>query len=293
MPWPASDFQGRPDIIIRHGEVPPALESPVDGGCGWQTAPNAFLIGMGFTARCLILDGGRLIHIALGQDGKDSLACLIDSILAACLQMRGVLTMHASAVATAEGAVLIAGNVATGKSTLAAALVDRGYRLLADGIVGIAPGSDGMPLAQAGFPIMNLWALAMNTLDKSWREATGKPSRSGIVRYPVPARHFCGDPLALRAVYVLRSFHGTEDIVKPLSLPQAFSALLNCTFRLRFLKGLKQDGVHFRTTTTLAKQTPVYYLRRPGAVRMTPTALADQVIGHLGVRHEFCGKPRP
>ena len=198
-------------------------------------------------ARCLVSEGGRRIRLAVARDGGDALACLIDSVLAACLQMRGILTLHASAVATVEGAVLIAGQVATGKSTLAAALVDRGYPLLADGIVGVAPAGGDTPLALAGFPCVNLWDGAMNALDKSWRRAA--PARTGILRYPVPARHFHSDALPVRAIYVISNF-GTADevVVKPLAPARAFSSLLECTCRFRFPEGA---GIRRASTSAL------------------------------------------
>lgn len=293
LPWPvATAASGRPDVLIRLGEVPPTLESPADGRGCWQTAPDTFLIGMDGVGRCLVSEGGRQIRLALAREGGDALACLTDSILAACLQMRGVLTLHASAIATAEGAVLIAGNVAAGKSTLAAALVDRGYPLLADGIVGVVLGDGGAPLALAGFPSVKLWAGAMKKLDRSWRRAAGAPVRFGVVRYPVPARRFHGDALAVRAVYVLSNSGEGEIDVKTPAPVRAFSALVGCTFRLGFLKGLGQEAVHFRTLSSLVRCAPANYLKRPAAA-CEPAELAVRMSEHLSHKPNTPALARP
>ena len=281
LPWPAAASDGRPDVVIRLGEVPPALDSPVDGDGCWQTAPGAFLIGMAGAARCLVSEGGRRISLEMTRDGGDALVGIIDSVLAACLQMRGFLTLHASAVATAAGAALIVGRVAAGKSTLAAALVDRGYPLLADGIVGVVQDGGDDPLALAGFPSVNLWGSAIKVLDKPWRRAAAAAARPGIPRYPVPARRFHGDALVVRAVYVLANFDDHELVVKPLAPKRAFAALTGCTYRRGFLKGLGQEGMHFRVLPEVVRRAPVNALTLRWKAGAT-TAAAARIAESLG-----------
>jgi len=139
----------------------------------------------------------------LAQGGADAFACLLDAVLAACLQMRGILPLHASAIATAQGAVLFAGRVGAGKSTLAAALIDRGYALLADGIVGIGLDGGGTAVARPGFPRIRLWADAMRMLAPRWQRAAEAPFRPGIESYSVAPDRFHGADLAVHSVYVL------------------------------------------------------------------------------------------
>lgn len=278
LPWPASGRGGGPDVTIRLGEVPRTLVSPADEFGYWQAAPNAFLLSVDGIGRCLVSDGGRRIAVAPAGENGDAHICLLDSALAACLQMRGVLTLHASAVATAAGAVLFAGAAGVGKSSLAAALVDRGYSLLADEVAGIVPGGACPPRALGGFPQIRLWPQTTNGLDASWRN--GAPVRPGIENRAVPARRFHGGKLALHTVCFLSLTDGEDVLVEPLARGSAFTGLLNSTYRARQLHGLGQTLSHFHAMTAVVRRAAAKRVVRP-RVNCPPGALAARVAERL------------
>ncbi len=284
LPWPAAaPCPGdEADLSVCGGAVPQALASPADE-CGfWQTAPGALLLNAPGIARCLVCESGRLIRFDPAEDGGGgAVAAALESALAACLQMRGVLTLRASAVATAEGAAVLAGRAATGKSTLAAALADLGYPLLADGIVAVAVAGNGggAPRALPGFPSMRLQNRALKILDPSWQSAAA-PLRSGTKSRMVPARRFHGEAMPVRAVYLLNRKADAEIACKRLSQTQAFAALTAATCRLRFLRGLGAERGHFRAVASVAKRAPVERLTWPAAACAPPTA-ADWMAQRL------------
>ncbi len=280
LPWPAAAPGGEPDVAIRRGAVPPTLGSPVDERGCWQAKPGAYLLAVDGASRWLATEGGRQVRVAPASTGGDIGVHLLDSVLAACLQMRGILTLHASAIATAEGAVLFVGSVGIGKSTLAAALVDRGYSLLADGIVGVVVDGGGMPMALGGFPLIRLWADAIDALDESWGQDAGAPIRPGIENYPVPARRFRAEACAVRTVYVLSSTADTEVVIEPLPPVRAVAALIRNTFRLRHLRGLGEQDNHLLAVAAVSRQAETAHLVRPGA-HCPPAALAARVAERL------------
>jgi hypothetical protein len=63
-----------------------------------------------------------------------------------CFLARGDIPLQAAAVETAAGAVVLAGPTRSGKSTLAAAALGRGWRVLSDDLTCIRPGSPSMVL---------------------------------------------------------------------------------------------------------------------------------------------------
>lgn len=280
LPWPSGPLRGKPDVSILRGTVPRSLASAVDKCAYWQTAPDALLLDVDKVARCLVFDRGRRVRVALAQGGGDAIVCLVDSILAACLQMRGILALHGSAIATAEGAVLFVGPVGAGKSTLSAALIDRGYSLLADGIVGIVAAEAGAPLALAGFPSVRLWPEALRDLDQQWRRSAGAPLRPGVELCAIPARRFHDDALVVRAVYVLSSVEVPETAVKPLAPVQGFAALAENTYRFRFLRGLGREASHFRAVSALVRHAGVSRLLRP-KIDCLPATLAASLADRL------------
>ena len=67
-------------------------------------------------------------------------------MFAALLQQRGVVTPHAGAIGAGAGAVLFADRSGSGKSSLIAALVKRGYAMLADNVTGVVLDGGGRPV---------------------------------------------------------------------------------------------------------------------------------------------------
>lgn len=81
---------------------------------------------------------------------------LLGTVLAYWLERRGVVALHASA-ATIDGcAVGFAGLNGGGKTSLAASLFARGYRLLTDDILAVTLDAGG-PVAHSGYPQMRMW----------------------------------------------------------------------------------------------------------------------------------------
>lgn len=277
LPFLPGDAEPAPDVAIRFGEVPPALPAPADAFGTWQTGPGVFLLNVDGVARYLATDGRAIAIDPAGGSEHDIVVFLVGSVLGALLHQRGILPLHASAVETDAGAVLFLGQSGAGKSTLLAALLDRGYAMLADDVAGVVL-AGGRPAALSAFPGTRLWTSALDALD--WREHTHGRVREGMEKYLVPVEQFRTAPQAVRAAYVLRS-HNREGIeLEAMNVSTAFGSLVRHTYRRKFPRGLGRQASHFRLATTVAKQVPVARVTRPShPVRLT--ALADRIETHL------------
>ncbi len=89
----------------------------------------------------------------LTQD--DALVYLLGFVLSFVLRLRGVVCLHASAVAIGDRAVAFIGEPGAGKSTTAAAFAAAGYPVLTDDVLALNL-SQPAPLAQPGLQRMNL-----------------------------------------------------------------------------------------------------------------------------------------
>ena len=89
----------------------------------------------------------------LTQD--DALVYLLGFVLSFVLRLRGVVCLHASAVAIGDRAVAFIGEPGAGKSTTAAAFAAAGYPVLTDDLLALHL-SPPAPLAQPGLQRMNL-----------------------------------------------------------------------------------------------------------------------------------------
>ena len=270
-----------PDVTVRIGRTPRRIGGargalPRRAGGRWEAAPGAFLRHMGGVARYFVTGGCDILVEPLGHD-RDVAAVLTGSIFAALLQQRGVVPFHASAVATEAGAVLFAGSSGAGKSSLLAALLARGYPMLADDVTAVAPDGSGRPEALPAFPRLRLCADALDM--PGWRARARDQVYEGVEKYSFPVERFRGEPLAVRAVYVLAARDRDGIEIEASAPAAAFQWLCTYTYRRRYLAALGQRR-HFRTAVAVAKQAPVFRVARPSRP-FRPDALADRIDAHL------------
>ena len=274
LPLPLASPTADTEVDIRIGAVPDTLPKPRVRRGAWEAAPGVFLMVVDAVARYLVRDG-REITVQPARDGDASVsAFLLGSVLAACLKQRGILTLHASAIATDSGAVLFAGHSGSGKSTLLAALLDRGHEMLCDDVVGIVPNGGGHPVALPAYPRLRLWADAVESL--GWNSRVQGRVREGMEKYLAPAPRFREAPITVRGVFTL--MHHNKDGFRIDAPPRgaAFEQLLGRIYRKRYAHGLGQGRAQFRALVALAGRAPVARLVQP-VWRSPIYALADEV----------------
>jgi hypothetical protein len=94
---------------------------------------------------------------------EDVATYLLGPVLGLLLRLRGVPSLHASAVAFGGRAVAFVGSEGAGKSTTAAALADRGHAVISDDIVALMD-RDGSFYVLPAYPYLSLWPESVNML---------------------------------------------------------------------------------------------------------------------------------
>lgn len=271
---------GRPDVVVRFGEVPASLPPPAKGSGLWQAAPGAFLLRVAGLAHFYVRNGREILIAADGGDDRAIVACLTGPVVAALLQQRQVATLHGGALELpgGAGAAVFLGGTAVGKSSLLAALNDRGYALLADGLTG-AVLTGGRPVVLPAFPALRLWADALDQLD--WWERPIVRMREQLEKYEVRVRRFRATPARLRACYVLQGGRSEEVSVEALPSVEALRGVIRHGYRNSFLHGAKLGAGSFLTLSRMVRQAPTFRVARAlEPFRIDP--LADAVESHLG-----------
>ncbi|WP_051743984.1 hypothetical protein [Sphingobium sp. DC-2] len=145
---PAPD--GAPaDVEIVRAPVPHP-----DGGptvIGLSIGTQGAIIAVRDIGRYRIADGARIeIDADPGASERNTRLFLLGSAMGALLHQRRMLPLHANAIDMGGYAIAVAGPSKAGKSTLAAAFLDRGYRLLSDDICVATRNGNGGFGAQPG-----------------------------------------------------------------------------------------------------------------------------------------------
>jgi hypothetical protein len=232
----------------------------------WQIADGALL-------RMEYFDG---IQFWLDREGKtiwalwpeklsieDTATYLLGPVLGLLLRLRGVVCLHASAVAFGNCAVAFAGSEGAGKSTTAAALARRGHAVISDDIVAITE-RDGAFFVLPAYPYLSLWPESVNILygpDKilprlspNWekRQLSLAENRLRFEEHPLP----------LAATFLLgeRSADASAPFVETLSPQESLVLLVTNSYATNVLdKGMRAR--EFELLGRLVTAVPVWRLR--------------------------------
>ena len=180
-------------------------------------------------------------------------------IMGFTLRRRGVTALHASAVSLAEGAVVLCGESAAGKSTTAAALALRGLPVLSDDITALREDDCNFHV-EPGYPCVCLWpaavqelfgaADALPRLTSSWEKCFLPLDgiRASFERRRRP----------LLAIYLLAPSAMSVEAprIEKISSREAFLALVQNTY-MNWLLERKQRAMEFDLLTRLVSKIPV------------------------------------
>jgi len=202
---------------------------------------------------------------------QDLRTFLLGSAVGALLIQRGMLVLHGNALEKHGRAIVCLGHSGDGKSTLAYALMQRGWRLLADDLVAITP--DGLVLP--GIPRIKLWHDAARAF--ALDPAALAPIRQGMHKYLLMGEEIrrADQPTPLTALYRIRqqrpndppASEGDDAPIQPMRSQQAITLMLrNQAFRPRFVRGLGQEGPNFMALARLQRTVPVAVLTLPWGI---------------------------
>lgn len=214
---------GPADLRLWIGSVPPA-EFPSVTEEPWYASPRiavteepsllAFRGMDGSFYRLLYADGTEFRVDAAGTRVActwapaltlaDAATYLLGSLFGFVLRLRGIPSLHASAVALGDRSVAICGPAGAGKSTTAAAFASRGRPVLADDIVPLVDTADGV-FVHAAYPHLRLWPDVLPALGTGDLPLLipGTPGWDKRFRDLAAEGAFHEAPLPLGAVYLL------------------------------------------------------------------------------------------
>lgn len=253
-----------PPVLVRAGSVPLGLQPPSRVHGVWQVSSDEAIFELQEVVRMHVL-GGTEVRYELGEasDSSDLIALFIGSVLPWMLHQRGLLLLRGSAIAWRDGAVLIVGPPAVGKSTLAAWLLREGAGLLADDLVLISFEADGTPFISPSRVPMRLAAGPLELLDLRASSATPTRRDLGAVWVHPPAERRISRPCRFEAVVHLADHRGAQGCAGyPLHGPEAVAVLLDQVCHAPLLSAPRLHEVLVGVTKASAHVTTWKVLRQ-------------------------------
>lgn len=272
---PDAEIPGEPDVRICRGVVfgptytpPPSIVV--------ESSPGKLLIRGARSATIQVSDGDRIVIEQLpGGDQGVIRQLVLGWALGGIFHQRGMLPLHASALCDGEDCYVFCAGSGTGKSTLAAAFLNRGFTYLDDNVA-LVDFRQSVPVVVPGAPELRLWDDALPGL--TFEHRVVGPIRSGLSKLSVAAREkFRDEETPLRKVFVLRRTADRELCFKELAGVEKFKSLMEHIFGLRVVSDPVSRGKLFQLVQGLATTVVVIEIRLP-AKMPSPAALCELIL---------------
>ena len=213
---------------------------------------------------CLIAPDGRELRGApLCRLSPETLqSYLLTQLVSFALLRQGVETLHATVVVVEDRAIALLGDCGTGKSTLAAAFLRAGARLLTDDLLVLRQEHDAL-FACPGVPRLKLMPAIAKRLLPAHAAGCAMHPLTGKRIIPLAPTQCADTPAPLRALYVLRPSQRRRIVsIRPVSTRAAWHELSRATFNL-VLRDPERLRRQFAWASKLATQLPVKSISYP------------------------------
>lgn len=264
---------GSVDVRIRRGILPASLSSATANGPNWQIAERQLLVEVPAVVRLLVSNGEEILYEpAEGISDADVEIFLSGTGIGLVLHQRGQVALHASAVRVGDKAILFCGASGAGKSTIAAALGERGYDLVTDDIAAVVM-QEGAACVESDGRQYKLWEQAIDGLGLGARR--GGAVRSCLAKFHVDASGSAIDALAVGAIYQLREARPPHDegIAHP-NMVDAGLIVRRNAYRPAMVKRLGQQELYFASSAALVQAGVFTLTRRLGFEHLPDTIAA-------------------
>lgn len=265
-----------PDIVIAVGPVDFAIPA-MEGGTAFRFEPTRQYLSWQAVGTFLISDASRVdVDPAPGVDDALLAFPLLGPVLALALHQRGLLVLHASAIAVGGQSVIFMGDKGAGKSTTAGAMIRAGHLLLTDDVVALDLSDPSRPMILPGFPQLKLARDAADAIRIGQAEV-----RPQVHPQIDKAQHRLHDGFAREAVpaariYVLEQ-RGGRAATTPLPGAGALPAIIKFSYVTRFgRQALVADfaSTHLSQCAQLAARIGVRRLEVPAGLERIGEAVA-------------------
>jgi hypothetical protein len=250
-------------VQVRLGAVANHLPGAVELDPDCFATPTQYLLNIQGVARYLVTAGREIVvDLAAAAPALDVRGYLLGSIFVVLCQQRGLLPLHASAIAGKSGVVAFLGNSGQGKSTLAAHLAQRGFRVLADDVCLIDATEPSAAMVIPTAPWLKLWRTSLENLG---REAEGLDRVfTDDDKYRLPLAPVLTPEPILRLVFLeSNELASSTTEIEEVPRVQAVPLLMNLTHHSYLLEATGQQEENFLRCGRVLSQARAYRLIRP------------------------------
>jgi hypothetical protein len=254
------------NVTIRFGKVPKRIDHPVYQGPSSQAGKDQYLLVIRNVASYFLQKEQEQYTIIVEPLNAIPISevriFILSSMLGALCHMQGFLPLHASGVVIQGKAVLFCGKSGLGKSTLSAALYQKGNPFLTDNLAAIYLGKDGIPMVHPSYRHFRLWKDSLEALNDF--DVRVVKMRDSVEKYNlILAGQLQESAVPLHKIYHLNHQFESTIAIEDIHGRQKADIIVNDTFRIKLLKGLGTQEAYFSHLNQICSKTKVAKIYRP------------------------------
>lgn len=249
-----------PDVHVRLTNVD-APDVVREDELNWLVGPDgAFFCGESAVGVVEVREGREIrVEPAGTTHNRRLLRLLVLGVaLRALLHQRGLLVLHASVVVVNGQGIAFMGDHGVGKSTIAAACLDHGLRIVTDDIAAIDL-SGSVPLVYPGASQLKLYPIVTETMRSQPDALVRLAARNDKLGWRKPSG-WVNAPVPLARVYdLVPVVPGSTNQVRRLEGHEALIALLRNSYggQLGLVHDRRTAALHFYQCAQVAQWTPI------------------------------------
>ena len=255
------------DVTIREGGVPDTLGESAIRWPSYEVDKDRFILRLPNGLRFYICDG-ETIHYERPSNikDKDVLLFLLGPVWGALAYQRNLLPLSASGLMHDGDIYAFTGASCTGKSTLCAALSERGHKFFSDDILIIDPSKLGIEQSCfAGQRELKLWESALDLTGSECKDLIREDE--SIRKFYVNPSHY-SDLFAgrLNSLYFLSELKNVDQpscMVELIKGAAAIKYFSDSIYRYKFGVEIIGQKKMFEWASKLALMTDIYVFTRP------------------------------
>lgn len=253
------------DVKIIYGKTNDKIKNQVNRNSWIGTDINDICVYTKNIAIYQIKNGNTIIIEPLkDKDNERIKSFLLGWSFGILLIQRKTIALHGSAISKGDKAIIISGKSKAGKSTLASAFNNKGYKFLSDDVVALDILKDNV-LAQPAYPQKKICEDVMKALGYDKKDYEINKQNTERIRYKVPVTDtFELKPCKVQAIFEIVSKDEYEKVsIEKIEGNKKIDYMLNNIYFFGVESSIGTRPEYFKKAIQLINSIPLYKIKRP------------------------------
>lgn len=252
------------DVEIKKGRVPDVLENALVNTETFKVSKNEYLASIKEVGKFYVAKGNYILYEPAGELNIEIIKLyLLGSCMGAILYQRGILPLHGSCIKTTDKAVIITGASGAGKSTIAAALRQKGCLSLSDDVVAVNF-IDNALWAIPSYPEIKLWEDALIRMNIESDKKSLRRYKEEYTKYALKnVNEFYNQPQEISIIIEIIPIEQSHVEVEEIIGAKKLELVVNNMFKGLIAEAMGLRSWYYKQCVTIAACTKIYSIKRP------------------------------